>query len=789
MDSHPSSHLAFTTEQLKHLKKSFDQYNIYPPLSEKNRLVEKLNVSYQQINSWFDSQRNQCDSENSKTDDEKSDNGDSEPEEIFYEEINDFRELKDIVCSLANEETETTLKWIKNWIEKAEKIQEDKVKWYDTVHGIEKIQIFMNQLKLQESKNTREDRVIHDRLICDIRSILWNFKTFLDEFKVDNDPDMIAKDKENNMRAYYKENPSDILYQCTSCSLDFNEKALYYRHLRENHRKIPIEPFSQKILKIWAINNKVKLDDVSDIVKSLRCQLNEALLLLPPTEEKTDVKIPALDSNKDVVEDQQPFWSRPADWAEIEYKSKIILMQTMLDKELDLNEQTWLWLKENAASNHKNEFLILPIPSKWIAPMNQPSIIRLLSFLKFVPPNESVPHWIIPNTMTSEFLGAKSRFISEIIDEEVDFDSLTNVNFQFVGFVPQIKKLIEINQCKCCKCYNKSLIQHLKKSKNCSQDYSDEDMKNLKEQVKSKQLANKREKMKSNYQSNKKDILSKRKIHYQGQKNNISQQKTVYYQKNKEKIHFKNAEYYKKNKEEIIQKEREKTAVKKIEKADERASKIQHAKDMVPVICAQYKKSNEERYRGYNMKNRNSIEEDFGKVFEKFKLKSSPEIRKKLEDLESEIKSTYDTYENKIDQVLKSLEDVTDDKDQVVEKFEKFGQTKWQKNVWHDLKLKFDLALKELFGDEFIFCCGCTCSKCKSSKRSPVTVTKSTIGTNENYVMKRKPVKLSMADLEEGKEDEDQEFKCGYSSTPTKKILPKRKCTKNVVFESDSDLE
>ena len=95
-------------------------------------------------------------------------------------------------------------------------------------------------------------------------------------------------------------------------------------------------------------------------------------------------------------------------------------------------------------------------------------------------------HWRFPHGITSDELGAKQRFIQEIIDSELDFEKLQNVNFSWVGNIPKRKKLININKCKKCNyCYT-SLLKHLERDKifQCHQAYSEQEMKDLKDGLK-----------------------------------------------------------------------------------------------------------------------------------------------------------------------------------------------------------------------------------------------------------------------------------------------------------------
>ena len=156
-------------------------------------------------------------------------------------------------------------------------------------------------------------------------------------------------------------------------------------------------------------------------------------------------------------------------------------------------------------------------------------------------------------------------------------------------------------------------------------------------------------------------------------------------------------------------------------------------------------------------------------------------MREKYEIDKSEILEKRKKYhsENKKEISKKKADYNERSKDEISLRNAKYYEEK-QDSIKKNRKKRYAIKLVEKEEDKR--------SKYKSSKESLITSPESQIGTtNEKYIMKRKPVKLSMADLEEGKEEEDGDFKCGYS-TPTKKILPKRKCAENIRFQYDSDV-
>ena len=96
--------------------------------------------------------------------------------------------------------------------------------------------------------------------------------------------------------------------------------------------------------------------------------------------------------------------------------------------------------------------------------------------------------------------------------------------------------IIEVNTCKNCKKYYKSLLKHLGQKKQCKNFYSEQELKEVKVNIKSASNSLKRDKEKVRYQQNKENTLRKRQEHYQKNKQIICKKKSEYYQKNSEKI-------------------------------------------------------------------------------------------------------------------------------------------------------------------------------------------------------------------------------------------------------------
>ena len=95
---------------------------------------------------------------------------------------------------------------------------------------------------------------------------------------------------------------------------------------------------------------------------------------------------------------------------------------------------------------------------------------------------------------------------------------------------------IEVNKCKNCMKYYKSLLKHLGQIKLCKNSYSEQEIQKLKINIKSVSNSLKRGKEKVRYEQNKENTLRKRQEYYQKNKQIICKKKSDYYQENSEKI-------------------------------------------------------------------------------------------------------------------------------------------------------------------------------------------------------------------------------------------------------------
>ena len=127
--------------------------------------------------------------------------------------------------------------------------------------------------------------------------------------------------------------------------------------------------------------------------------------------------------------------------------------------------------------------------------------------------------------------------------------------------------------------------------------------------------------------------------------------------------------------------------------------------------------------------------------------------------------------ENDIDVAIEKLETLSRDDallDAIHEKFKELENER--KEVWHALKLKTEVTLKEIAEEQgetydFKFCNGegnwyggCKCATCIAVNPIPVRPFQNySLRENKEYIKKRKPIEFTMSDLEADKEDEEDE--------------------------------
>lgn len=510
-----------------------------------------------------------------KTEADEGDDNDSD-----YDETNDFTETKALIATLTPDHHEE-LEWLKSRLIKVEKLLQEDVeivaKWYDALYDdIEKVGSFMMMM-------TAIDVNYREEVTNEAKSLLWKFKKILKEPNEENTKEITSDCKRlQHLLKHYK---------CKECGVNYGESwKQFATHLKTYHGKNPIKPYATP-----ADRNKFKDTTWKELETPLLIKMREALGLMPPTEEtiwKSEEEIAHLNLN---TEPSLYYWGIPVDWSKEVVNAKIHLLTNIIDGGMDLDEDSWKWFKKYVSTWKKHggiqvEFILLPfLRYEWLPIFNPGGrggkkytlskkvsfesgpMMNFLKFLKFIPPDDDYLHWRFPHGVTARELGAKERFIEEIISGVLNFDQLQDVNFSLVGDIKKRKKLINIHRCKQCNRWLSSLLKHLGQTEYCLKSYSELEMKDLKDAVKLAHNAKESERKKINYENNKKDILERQKQYKQENKMAIAKQKAEYYEKNYGKILEKRAEYYLKNKEAVLEKTKQRQNEQKVQRQKEKS--------------------------------------------------------------------------------------------------------------------------------------------------------------------------------------------------------------------------
>ena len=171
--------------------------------------------------------------------------------------------------------------------------------------------------------------------------------------------------------------------------------------------------------------------------------------------------------------------------------------------------------------------------------------------------------------------------------------------------------------------------------------------------------------------------------------------------------------------------------------------------------------------------NHEGAERKFLRGIEQFKNEKSEELILKFTEFKNVIDNTHTQIEKEIDQIAQKVEENSAaDIDRMYDKVNIFYQ-------YHDVSLQLDISLKKIadkIGVTYKYYFGHTgqevCPKCISAYKE------------NNYIRKRKPMTITVADLDKSI-DEDDDFKANVG-TINRRSMPKRKCVKEMVME---DLE
>ena len=180
----------------------------------------------------------------------------------------------------------------------------------------------------------------------------------------------------------------------------------------------------------------------------------------------------------------------------------------------------------------------------------------------------------------------------------------------------------------------------------------------------------------------------------------------------------------------------------------------------------------------------------FTRGIEQFKNKKTEELILQFTEFQKVIDDTHTKIEDEIDQIAqKADENSVADMKRMYDEVNIFEQ-------YHDLQLQLDISLKKTADKigqtyRYFFNCisGFLCPKCRSAKKSQVDIesTSSIMKENKNYIRKRKPMNLTVADLDKSL-DEDDEFKANVGPIE-KRTMPRRKTEKEMVMEDLKYLE
>ena len=518
------------------------------------------------------------------------------------------------------------------------------------------------------------------------------------------------------------------------------------------------------------------------------------------------------DDSSSADEDDSNFYE---EWNDIKILKEIV--KNVEDEKYSL-DHIRLYLEEEYLKREKlkeGEFVDGYMSWSFIGP--KPAIRNLLEFIQIEPPKEGKKSWVIPSALSCEDLFAKSCFIIDIINKDLDFDEVLVYDISNICNVPKFLKLTNISRCKVCKWKCKSLKQHLHRAKKCRASYSESDMKDINEKLQEISKAKKKQLNAESYQRNKSDmakyykenkaeIIKKRHEHYRKNKSKVKKSSMKYYKKHRPEYAKKRAEYYLKNQDHL----RAKT--KKWRDDDEERTRISlenSRRESNRNRFIEYITSFEQEARGLNKKMKEQFIFTRGhemKILSEIGI--SHKMKETFEDIEKIIDQIYNYFETHIDELIKNFNDeINDDKDHsktfdaTEEKFNRLLQVnfhaKSSKAIYNEYNIIYILAddtLKtlsdemkrslsysqkcngltththfkdEVFPGKCILCSGKhdewvglpfkeRIKKVKEFLHGTSTSEPAVMKENKNYIRKRKPVDFTMSDLEE---DEDDEYK------------------------------
>ena len=336
-------------------------------------------------------------------------------------------------------------------------------------------------------------------------------------------------------------------------------------------------------------------------------------------------------------------------------------------------------------------------------------------------------------------------------------------------------------QCKSClrSIKKESLVRHLtnRHNKNCRAVYGEEFIENWKRQI-------------------------------------SKESKKNYKEKNQEAIQIQNSEYFSQYYEANKEKIKKKTGKRKLVEKERKQKKTEEFWRNLPRT---QKEELERRRRYDNFKCKEGAEQHLEEAIQVFQENKEFHIIDnhfvpKFTGVKNVIEETYKKLEKEIDLVAEKAEELLPDLIADKNKFEKFSFSPMFKEVsiycrWHAANVQIDnmqemklianklealnkykgtpVCSRYMCDDGWKYGGGYICSTCKSL-HEPKGGSTSTIMTKEKeYIRKRKPMNITVADLEKSMDEDDEEFKANVGPI-ARRTMPRQKTEKEKVME---DLE
>ena len=282
--------------------------------------------------------------------------------------------------------------------------------------------------------------------------------------------------------------------------------------------------------------------------------------------------------------------------------------------------------------------LLIPETPELNETLKKDCFVKLLTYLDLEPPNDQQPYWKLQRIQMNK------GNIERLAD-----------NVQYVIH-------LQIDKCKQCKIRFSSILQHLKKSAECSNVYSESDMTQLRQLAKMKSKEKRTEWRKKNKES----LKAKEAERYQGRKKEMAD----FYQKNREQIlqkrlndydrdqdkrYERKRRYYEKNKETIAQKYQVKKAKKLADKEkqwiERREREIKQRKENFANEKSAIRKSAKHFKTFWSDLYLENVVTFKKSILKNKRLANSAHFLSILDDLEKQIEAIYKDLDAEIEKV------------------------------------------------------------------------------------------------------------------------------------------